>query len=225
MTIARILGYLLIVLIPASIILGNFNYLILNRSFYQSLYGKVGTYQNFENQKIVNDATNNLFGYFRGKNTLDHNFFSTQAVSHLKDVRDLLVFANGLFYLSLIAALVIAISLIFKRQSKIILESLFVSSIATIFFIAALGLGISSAFDSFFLKFHQILFTNTLWLFPADDNLIKLFPEQFFVEFANQLALNIFLTSSIIAIIVLSLRALSIVEGRGNLKQFDHLTI
>ncbi len=186
------------------IILGNFNFLIFNKNYYQSLYIKVGVYQNFDPQ-IASYATDNLFGYFRGQNMLDQNFFSMQAVSHLKDVKDLLQVSNGLFALSSVAVSVISASLILKKQFKILLKSLLTSSIITAVLIAALGLGAATAFDSFFLKFHQILFANTLWLFPADDNLIKLFPQQFFVEFANRLALNIFISSAIIAF--LSLRA------------------
>lgn len=196
----QVLKFSGIILIPALIILANFKFLVLNKNYYQSLYKKVGVYQNFESPKLVSDATDNLFGYFRGKNRLDQNFFSPQAVLHLKDVRDLLIFSNGLFYLSFITLTIAAVFLISKRQSKIILESLFISSTVTIITVVTLGLGAAKAFDSFFFKFHQLLFNNTLWLFPADDNLIKLFPQQFFVEFANRLALDIFVSSAIIAI-------------------------
>lgn len=193
--------YLLIIVIPLVIILGNFNYLILNKNYYESLYKKADVYQNFQSPKLVSDATDNLFGYFRGQNRLDQNFFSMQAVSHLKDVKDLLQVSNGLFYFSFVAVICSGIFLVAKRQFKIILKSLFISSIITIITVAVLGLGAAAAFDSFFLKFHQLLFRNSLWLFPADDNLIKLFPQTFFVEFANRLAVNIFATSAIVAAI------------------------
>lgn len=204
----KTLGYLLIILIPSLIVIANFNALVTNKSYYQSLYIKVGVYQNFDSQVAIY-ATDNLFGYFRGQNKLDQNFFSMQAVSHLKDVKDLISFSNGLLVLSLIGVSVISASLILKKQFKIFLKSLFISSIITAVLITALGLGAAVTFDSFFLKFHQILFTNTLWLFPADDNLIRLFPEQFFVEFANHLAFNIFISSVVIAVIsfVLNKRA------------------
>lgn len=205
----KTLGYLLIILIPPLIVLANFKALVTSKSYYQSLYIKVGVYQNFDSQ-ITSYATDNLFGYFRGQNKLDQNFFSMQAVSHLKDVRDLLIFSNGLFSLSLTAVTIITTFLISKKQFDIILKSLFISSIATIIFVVALGLGFSTAFDSFFLKFHQILFTNSLWLFPADDNLIRLFPEQFFLEFTNRLALNIFISSTIIAVVSFLLMKLKI---------------
>ncbi|MDO8487386.1 MAG: DUF1461 domain-containing protein [Candidatus Curtissbacteria bacterium] len=195
----------MIIILSIIIILGNFNFLIFNKNHYRSLYIKVGVYQNFQNQKIIDSATDNLFGYFRGQNKLDQNFFSMQAVSHLKDVKDLLQVSNGLFYFSFIAVICLGIFLVAKKRSKIVFKSLFISSIVTIIFVVMLGLGAATAFDSFFLKFHQLLFTNTLWLFPPDDNLIRLFPQQFFVEFANRLALNILITSIIIASVAFSI--------------------
>ena len=39
-------------------------------------------------------------------------------------------------------------------------------------------------FDAVFIKFHQIFFTNDLWLLNADDMLILMVPEPFFAGFA-----------------------------------------
>ena len=195
----KVLGYFLIIIFPLVIILGNFKLLITDFSFYQSLYNKTGVYRDFGDKKVVDGATNNLFGYFWGKNMLDANFYSSQAISHLKDVRDLLIFTNGLFYISLFVVISFFIFLLVKKQKKIILKSLLLGSIATIIFIIFLGLGLANAFDAVFLKFHQALFANTLWLFPSGDNLIRLFPQQFFVDFANKLAVNIFGSAFLIA--------------------------
>ena len=194
----RSLKFLLIILIPLVIILGNFNFLIFNKNFYQIFYQKSGTYQNFENQKIVDDATNNLFGFFKNKNKLDSTFFSSQAILHLTDVKNLTAQSVTLFYLSAVLVIIISVFLFVKKQTKILSESFFIGSITTIIFIVLLGAGTLTMFDQFFVKFHQLLFTNNLWLFTADDNLIKLFPQKFFVEFANRLALNIFISSTII---------------------------
>src|SRR3989338_5678863 len=94
----RIVKYLLIILIPLVIILGNFQFLIFNFEYYKNLYKKIGTYQSFNDSKVVDNATNNLLGYFRGKNELDHNFFSTQAVLHLADVKTIINFSTNFFY-------------------------------------------------------------------------------------------------------------------------------
>lgn len=46
----------------------------------------------------------------------------------------------------------------------------------------AIGVGAATSFDALFLLFHQLSFTNDLWLLdPRTDYLIKLFPQGFFL--------------------------------------------
>src|SRR3989344_3066099 len=193
--------YFLIILIPLVIILGNFEYLVFNFGFYQKLYQKAGVYQTFSDREIVNYATDNLLGYFRGKNQLDHNFFSNQAKLHLNNVKNILKLTSGLFYLSLATVLAISVVLIFKKQYRKLARSFFISSVMTLVFVGLLAFGIFQVFDPIFTKFHQVAFNNNLWLFPADDNLIRLFPQQFFILFANSLASNIIFSSAFIALV------------------------
>jgi integral membrane protein (TIGR01906 family) len=199
----RIAGYFLIILIPLLIILGNFQYLARNLAFYQNTYDKVGVYQSFESREVVDQATANLLGYFRGKNNLDHNFFSNQATLHLADVNNLLRLESGLFYLSLITITIISIIFILKKQHQKLASSFLISTIITFIAVVLLAIGLLSAFDPIFVGFHKLLFNNQLWLFPPTDNLIKLFPQQFFVSFANNLARNILITSAVIAFLSL----------------------
>ena len=205
----KIVKYFLIILIPLVIILGNFQYLIFNLKFYKNLYNQAGVYQSFPGG-VVDDATYNLLDYFRGKNKLDHNFFSNQAILHLKDVKEIINFTSSLFYLSAVAVLALSIILIARKQSKALTSALIVSSVITMIFIILLSIPLFSTFSSngrpafgwdfLFTKFHQALFNNDLWLFSPDDNLIRLFPSEFFVLFANQLAMNILVTSGVIII-------------------------
>lgn len=196
---SQILGYFLIIIFPLVIILGNFKFLVFNFGYYQALYSKVGVYKNFSTPKAADDATLNLFNYFKGKNNLDSSFFSSQAILHLADVKNLFRISSGLFNLSSVTCIVLILWLIIKKQQKILFNSLIVSSIATFVFTLLLGLGFLNAFDALFLKFHQIFFANNLWQFVEDDSLIKLFPQDFFIEFANRLAINILASSAIIA--------------------------
>ncbi len=189
-----ILKYFLTIIIPLLIILGNFQYLVSNPDFYNSLYQKSGAYQTFS-QKEVESITNNLFGYFRGKNQLDHNFFSNQAILHLTDVKKIINIAANLFYSTFIIAASIIVFLLFKKNQKKIFEAFLISSGFTFTAILLTSSGLLRSFDFFFNTFHEFLFKNNLWMFTPDDNLIKLFPQRFFIEFANQLALNIILTS------------------------------
>lgn len=194
----NILKYFLIILIPPVLILGNFRYLVFNFDFYQMLYQKTGVYQSFDSQQVV-DATKNLFGYFKDQNQLDSGFYSEQAMLHLADVKATLRFTFGFFYLLFSAVAILSLVMIIKKFARVLIWSYFVSSALTVAGILLLALGVFNFFDAAFLKFHQGFFTNNLWQFPPNDNLIKLFPREFFVEFANRLAVNIALTSLAIA--------------------------
>lgn len=223
LNIYRVQKYFFIIIFPIAIILGNFQILMFNENFYLSLYKKSGTYGNFERENIVENATSNLLSYFRGQNKLDVNFYSKQAAFHLKDVKNLLDFSRGLFILTAFACFFIATYLIVKKKYLDLLNALFVGSLSTLILIVLLGTGFLNAFDWLFIKFHLLLFRNELWLFDETDNLIKLFPEEFFINFANQLAFNIFLSSATIAVIsYLSLRGAKL---RSNLKQPNNLAI
>src|SRR3990167_1695878 len=193
----KMIKYFLIILIPPIIILGNFNYLIFNSNYYQKLYSKIGVYETFGNKEVVNEATNNLLGYFRGKNKLDYNFYSEQAQLHLKDVKELISFINNFFILTVFIVL-LSSAVLFAKSRRLFFEALFLSSAFTLAAVLALSLGLLSFFDLFFLKFHQVVFNNQYWLFTKDDNLVKLFPPAFFIAFANRLAQNIILTSFVI---------------------------
>lgn len=196
----RILKYFFMIIFPAAIILGNFNTLILNEKFYQFLYLKSGTYNNFKRENVVNLETGNLIGYFRGQNQLDVNFYSNQATFHLIDVKKLVVSSSQLFLLIFLLTIFIIFYLLRHRQVIILLNALFMSSVATLVSIILLSLGLAAAFDWIFIRFHLLVFSNNYWLFEESDSLIKLFPQQFFVNFANQLAMNVFISALLITI-------------------------
>ena len=205
----RILKYFLIIIVPILIILGNFRYLVFNYDFYENLYQKSGVYQEFDKTN-TRQITYDLFRFFRGKNQLDHNFFSNQAILHLTDVKKTLTMTFYLFYLSLVTTVIISVFLIAKKYYGDLNSALFISSVITIFFIIFLSMGFFQ-FDLFFKGIHKVLFTNNLWLFPPDDTLIKLFPQEFFIEFANRLAFNIILTSLVLlllSIVILKIKKL-----------------
>lgn len=174
-----------------SILLSNLLYLTFNQNFYKGVFKKEKIYENFQSENQVNSAAYNLLSYFRGKNKLDFNFYSEQAELHLKDVKNLLEIARILNIIVSISLLAIVIYLLFKNRKEQIRRSLvFASILLTSLILLSFILSLLS-FDWSFIYFHQLLFTNNLWLFPPQDNLIKLFPETFFVAFARQLLINI----------------------------------
>src|SRR3989344_5433681 len=196
----KIIQYFLIILIPPIIILGNFNSLIFNLGFYQKIYREVGVYQDFSDVEKVDNATKNLFGFFKSKDKLDDQFYSQQAKLHLSDVKRSINLETNYFFLFAITFIICAAILMYKHQFKKLLQAVFISSISTFVTILFLSIGVLNFFDKFFEKFHKVIFNNNLWLFPAGDNLIRLFPQQFFISFADSLAKNILITSFLLTI-------------------------
>lgn len=193
--------YFLIILLPALIILINFQYLIYNTNFYQKIFKKIGVYNTFQSHEIVDLETANLLDYFQNRAGLNSNFFSEQAMLHLIDVKNLLNLVTNFLYLTSFAILVSIIILFSKRKQRKIFEAVFASSIITLIATGFLTAGILNYFESIFRGFHLAVFKNNLWLFPESENLIKLFPQGFFVSFANSLVRNIAISSALLALI------------------------
>jgi len=64
--------------------------------------------------------------------------------------------------------------------------------LAFIFLIIVLAGIISYNFTSFWIRFHQLLFSNDLWLLsPDESNLIKMVPEEFFISLITTIILHI----------------------------------
>ncbi len=168
------------------VIVSNFLFLTFSQSYFQQDKAK----------------TTEILNYFRGKNKLDQNYYSAQAVNHLKDVKNLIktVYLMNLSTIGL-GTIMAAIILIQKKYSlfrrALIFSCILTSSLVILTFIASV-----LNFDFAFIIFHKLLFRNDLWLFDPSDTLIGLFPEQFFQEFLKQLTINILL--SIMAILLVS---------------------
>jgi len=201
----KILSYFLVILLPPLIILSNFYYLFFNSANWQKLFDKSGVYQSFSKEEADKQASD-IINFYENKNDLDTNFYSPQAILHLLDVKRVLFLTTIYYLILLLSFLSVSAVLVLKKQAKLLLESCLKAGLVSIIFVIGLGVGLSNAFDWFFIVFHKTVFTNDLWMFPAGDNLIKLFPQEFFVSFANRLALQIVLSSVLISIIAYIVR-------------------
>lgn len=186
-SLSKVSKYLLIILFPSFLILTNFNYLIFNRSFFESLQKKVKSEINLDSRIYY---SNNLIDYYQNKELLDQKFYSYQAQLHLKDVKNLLIATKVIIGLSIILIVSLIIIIVHEKAYESIFTALVYGTTICLLAIGALGIGLSSYFDFLFQKMHKILFTNTLWLFPVDDTLVLVFPNEFFVLFANHLVIN-----------------------------------
>ena len=195
-------SYLIIILIPIFLFLTNVLFLTFNRNYYFALYEKLDIYQSFDQKKQAQDATDELLAYLRGEKELEHKFFSTQAKMHLVDVKNL---AQTAFIVDLVLLLVLILAIAKLKLGKnwpVLKQSIVKGSTLSIFAsLIILPLAVFG-FSYWFEKFHLLFFRNKLWLFDAGDNLIKLFPQQFFYAFFLQIILNTTVCAILLLLVV-----------------------
>ena len=107
--------------------------------------------------------------------------FDSAAVSHLADVRDVLLgFRSAAIALALGLALWLVVSLA-RRRLRIVGRALKLGGLACLLAPVVLGLAGALDFDLFFQLFHGVFFQAGTWTFPWDSLLILLFPEAFWM--------------------------------------------
>ena len=172
-----------------------------NQNFYKMEFVKLEVYENFASSEIVDFEARQLINFYCCDSQLSPTFYSQREILHLMDVKNLIKLVNLYLYVLIWSALTCLVYVIHKKAFKFSAHYLNVAALITITSIIALWLFSKLNFDSIFVNFHQLTFSNNYWLLPKEANLIKLFPPQFFVDFANQVALQTITMAAIILIV------------------------
>ncbi|MDI3535778.1 MAG: hypothetical protein PWP16_397 [Eubacteriaceae bacterium] len=117
--------------------------------------------------------------------------FNDDEITHMIDVKNL--YQNVLFIRDFsIILILISFLYLMRFDQKLIIYSLFGGSVFYILFLGLIGIFFAFDFQSSFIKFHQLFFTNELWVMdPATDLLISIVPEPFFVALIQRIIINI----------------------------------
>ncbi len=122
-------------------------------------------------------------------NGISEPLFTEPEALHFRDVRDLLqrvYFVQTVATLLMLGTLVAAIVAAARgRQdlAAIVFRRIRQSAVWTV--VAIIGIGLFAALGGFnflFLQFHLLSFSNDLWRGTADDRMIQLFPQMFFLQ-------------------------------------------
>lgn len=179
-----------------SAILGIIFYNCFNLNFYKNFYLRenLAPSINTTNDELINN-TINLLEYLTNKAELNTTWFSEKDILHMKDVRVLynVSFNLMIFFIIIFILSTILIALVYKNYAMFYITKTFNKTLlAFILLVIVLAGIISYNFTSFWIKFHQLLFTNDLWLLsPEESNLIKMVPEQFFISLITTIILHI----------------------------------
>ena len=179
-----------------SSILGIIFYNCFNLNFYKNFYLRenLAPSINTTDDELIKN-TNNLLEYLTNKAELNTTWFSEKDILHMKDVKTLYNVSFNLMILFIIIFILstILIALVYKNYTIFYITKIFNKTLlAFILLIIVLAGIISYNFNSFWIKFHQLLFSNDLWLLsPDESNLIKMVPENFFISLITTIILHI----------------------------------
>lgn len=126
--------------------------------------------------------------------SLANSLFEPREISHLYDVQKLF---RAVFIVQKITGIYLLLCLslaLFPPRRKNLNRFffyIFLGCLTSIFIILFLALAIFFYFPSFFTGFHELFFKSGSWLFGPNDMLIRLYPEEFWLDSAKTL---VFLT-------------------------------
>ncbi len=198
----KLLLLVLAVTIIAFFVLASFRSALYDEKWYYREYEKLGVYAQV-NESTAGDATDSLLGYLRGKNELS-SFYNEKEQGHMRDVKALIGSVNAYYYISLVGIVVLFLLLYFSNRKAFLrnMTRLFIL-IGAVMLLSFLVLYLlQSMFSSAFTGFHLLFFDNDLWLLdPATDNMILLFPEQFFLDITARIVLHSLLSGLALGVI------------------------
>ncbi len=162
-------------------------YVCFDLNFYKDFYQKenIADYIDTSSDNLINN-TQNLLNYLNKKEQLNTDWFSEKDILHMVDVQNLYTFSHSIMIYCFITFILstIIIILILRGKSLLYITKIF-NKVLLLFIVLIGGLStiIAYNFNSFWIKFHTTLFSNDLWLLsPNESNLIKMVPEDFFVN-------------------------------------------
>ena len=202
-TLSRVLGVVAsiifgIALVVCSVI-GSFATFATDADYYREVQSELGVtpsrlgLSSEENMMIANHS---LADYMAGRiddmQVIVENYgaeqplWSAQAVSHMKDVRDLvslwstIAIVLGVYMVGYIAYHIKDKSGRLKLSSDVVRTYSIVGVLIAFIAVSVLAFG----FNDVFVIFHKLFFSNNDWLFAPSDLIVRLLPQDFFLTMA-----------------------------------------
>lgn len=146
-------------------------------------------------------------------------FFNEREIAHMDDVK--VLFVNGLHMRTggvILMLLLLATGILTKAPWKRILPKAFqCTAMALTAITAVIALLFATNFTKYFTIFHEIFFSNDLWLLdPETDLLINILPEGFFSDIAARIGV-IFVVMLVVLVAVATV--VRVVQKKGKAKE------
>ncbi|MDD4834150.1 MAG: TIGR01906 family membrane protein [Lutispora sp.] len=186
-----------VLVLPLLILLTSMELITFNVNYYKAEYEKhdISKKLSIEESDLM-DSTVKLLDYLRDdrkdldfKTKIDgkeQDFFSSRDKMHMVDVKNLFIIGRIIRNVIFIVLLLISAIFIYNKNIRFDIGNfLLTSSIVGVLPIVILVILINIDFYKYFTIFHEIFFTNDLWLLdPNADRLVNIFPESFFFDTA-----------------------------------------
>ncbi|MBU0979763.1 MAG: DUF1461 domain-containing protein [Nanoarchaeota archaeon] len=212
--------FLMVIVIAPMILLVSADYWIFREDHYAKHFEN-GIYDDFnedfpdDTKEEIDSIAYELLGYMGDKDhsvlAVPEGFFSPDELSHMEDVRTLVL--KGKYFLHGLLILLIILTALLAAVSYLVIPKLWVSYFfkylgASLTYAPMILLLLSTAFfvalenfSSVFVSFHNVFFPQGNWQFPEDASLVRLFPEEFFKSTGE----NIVITAAVVSLVIMGL--------------------
>lgn len=214
MRFVTILKLLMILILPFLLFLIVFNFYGFNNIFYQQKFSEYKVQQDVPEALSLHEK---VINFITGEKEELPAEFNEREKQHLFDVRKAVRISTILLYIVIIlfVLLLVVSAFILKVNNYItnfVGKVLVFGGFLTVMLAVALFFLINSDFSKTFESFHNLLFEKGTYTFdPAKEMIVKLYPEQLFMDLGLRISKNILIAS----IIVILLGALLIFNSKS----------
>ncbi len=196
--------FLLIIFFPLLIYLIAINYAGFDSSFYKEKFSEYNVRASVPNADFIHAK---VIDFLNGRNAELPAIFDQKEKQHLIDVRSLVRISTIALY-ALIALFVILLAAsaytlkINAHIANFIGNVLFFGGFLAIILAGLLFILINSDFSSSFESFHQFLFEKNTYIFdPASEIIVRLYPEQLFMDLGIRISKYVIILSVILILL------------------------
>lgn len=191
------------------LLLLSFHLYLYSGLFYDWQYEQNGVYTHFGYNETWT-ATHELWNYMRFQGEFYSGFFSERDQQHMIDVRDIIhVLAQAFFFFGLLTLFFLFVDYFFFQQSwRLFIYSFCLRTSILLFLVLVFFFCAALFFDTAFLWFHYLVFSNDFWLLnPVTDRLIILYPESFFLMIVLFILITVLLFAIVLFFLAKHLRS------------------
>ncbi|HSL94024.1 MAG TPA: TIGR01906 family membrane protein [Bacillota bacterium] len=116
------------------------------------------------------------------------SLYGEREIVHLEDVRVLFDLSRSVERTALAVSLIIILMAVWKKQTVAVARGTLFGGLGIVTLLALMALMVASDFERYFIVFHELSFSNDLWMLdPNTELLIRMFPEPFFSGMAARI--------------------------------------